>query len=76
MPPGTGQAINFLRPLARLRLNTARPAAELMRARKPWVRALLILLGWYVLFMSNLLYKRSQKLRPHPKPPLHRRFLS
>lgn len=33
-----------------------------MRARKPWVRALLILLGWYVLFISHLLYKLTKIL--------------
>ena len=32
----------------------ARPLGVAMRARKPWVRALLILLGWYVLFMTLL----------------------
>ena len=35
-----------LRPLARLRLIRARPVEVLMRARKPWVRLRLILLGW------------------------------
>ena len=38
-------ADRLLRPLARLRLITARPLGVLMRARKPWVRFLLILLG-------------------------------
>lgn len=32
----------------------ARPLGVAMRARKPWVRALLILLGWYVLFIKLL----------------------
>ena len=30
----------------------ARPLGVAMRARKPWLRALLTLLGWYVLFIA------------------------
>ena len=37
--------VNRARPLARRRLMTRRPALVAMRARKPWVRARLILLG-------------------------------
>ena len=39
------------RPLARRRFNTRRPAFVAIRARKPWVRARLILLGWNVRFI-------------------------
>ena len=37
--------VNRLRPLARRRLMTLRPPGVAMRARKPWVLFLLILLG-------------------------------
>jgi hypothetical protein len=50
------QTVNFLRPLARLRFKISRPAAVLMRARKPCVRLRLMRLGWYVLFMICLLH--------------------
>jgi hypothetical protein len=33
----------------------ARPALVFMRTRKPWVRARLVLEGWYVRFMINAL---------------------
>lgn len=51
-PPACGkdahaptQALRRLRPLARRRRRMARPLGVAIRARKPWVRALLILLG-------------------------------
>lgn len=44
--------VSLARPLARRRLSTSRPALVAIRARKPWVRARLILLGWYVRFMN------------------------
>jgi hypothetical protein len=49
-----GQTVNCLRPLARLRRKISRPAAVLMRARKPCTRLRLIRLGLYVLFMVRL----------------------
>lgn len=44
--------VNRLRPLARRRLRTLRPPGVSMRARKPCVRFLLMLLGWYVRFIE------------------------
>lgn len=43
--------VSCARPLARRRFRTRRPAFVAMRARKPWVRARLILLGWKVRFI-------------------------
>ena len=40
------------RPLRRRAVSTARPPVVFIRARKPWVRFRLILLGWYVRFMT------------------------
>jgi hypothetical protein len=40
-----GYGVNRTRPFARRRFKTSRPAFVAMRARKPWVRARLILLG-------------------------------
>ena len=37
--------VSLARPFARRRFNTRRPAFVAMRARKPWVRARLIVLG-------------------------------
>src|SRR5690606_30017252 len=48
---GTGnstQAERTLRPLARRRARILRPSAVFMRARKPWSRLRLRLLGWWV----------------------------
>src|SRR5690606_13825395 len=42
------QALRRLRPLARRRARTLRPSAVFMRARKPWSRLRLRLLGWKV----------------------------
>ena len=50
------RAVSFLRPLARRRFNTLRPFTVFMRARKPWRRRRLVLLGWYVLFISLQLH--------------------
>jgi hypothetical protein len=41
-----------LRPLARRRARTFRPAAVDIRSRKPWVRFRRRLCGWYVRFMG------------------------
>ena len=42
-----------LRPLARRRLNTARPDRVRIRVRNPWVRLRLLLWGWYVRFTTH-----------------------
>lgn len=47
-----GQADKLARPLARRRARTWRPFLVAIRARKPWVRARLIVLGWNVRFMG------------------------
>lgn len=47
------QAVNFLRPLARLLFTMRRPAAVDILLRKPCFLARLILLGWKVLFICN-----------------------
>lgn len=39
-------------PLARRLASTMRPPRVLLRSRKPWVRFLFRLLGWYVLFIG------------------------
>jgi hypothetical protein len=44
--------VSCARPFARRRFSTRRPAFVAIRARKPWVRARLILLGWNVRFMT------------------------
>jgi hypothetical protein len=46
--------VSRARPFARRRFRTRRPAFVAMRARKPWVRARLIVLGWNVRFMGLL----------------------
>src|SRR5699024_10205956 len=48
-----GLAARRLRPLARRALMIARPDLVAMRARKPWRRRRLILLGWNVRFMTE-----------------------
>jgi len=45
------QTVRRLRPLARRRDKTWRPFLVAIRARKPWVRARLRVLGWKVRFM-------------------------
>lgn len=47
------QAERRLRPLARRALMILRPPTVFMRARKPWLRARLRLLGWNVRFMAT-----------------------
>lgn len=49
---GVDYAVSSLRPLARRRFNTSRPALVAILARKPWVLFRLRTLGWKVLFMS------------------------
>ena len=49
-----GYIANLFRPLARLRFIIRRPPLVDMRFKKPWVRARLIRLGWYVLFIVRL----------------------
>lgn len=46
-------ATSRLRPLARRRERTLRPPGVFIRARKPWVRLRLMLLGWYVRFTTT-----------------------
>lgn len=48
---GCGQALRRARPFERRALRTLRPPLVVMRARKPWVRLRLTVLGWYVRFM-------------------------
>lgn len=50
------QALRRALPLRRRAANTARPPRVAFLARKPCVRARLILLGWYVLFMVRMLF--------------------
>jgi len=50
------QAVNFLRPLARLLFTMRRPAAVDILLRKPCFLARLILLGWKVLFICKSLF--------------------
>jgi hypothetical protein len=45
------QGVSRERPLARRALITLRPLRVAIRARKPWVRALLSRLGWKVRFI-------------------------
>src|SRR5690606_38276921 len=47
-PAATRQTARRARPLARRRARILRPSAVFMRARKPWSRLRLRLLGWYV----------------------------
>jgi hypothetical protein len=56
--------VNRARPLARRRLRTRRPALVAMRARNPWVRARLILLGWNVRFIACYLGHKPVKIEP------------
>src|SRR5690606_15248475 len=46
--PARDQALRRLRPLARRRARILRPPTVFIRARKPWSRLRLRLLGWYV----------------------------
>lgn len=55
LPMPANQTARRLRPLARRRDRTARPFLVAMRARKPWVRARLMVLGWKVRFMEGYL---------------------
>ena len=50
----TSQTVRRLRPLARRRLSTARPALVAMRTRNPCVFFRLRLFGWYVRFTAPL----------------------
>ena len=56
--------VNRARPFARRRLITRRPALVAMRARNPWVRARLILLGWNVRFIAWYLGHKPVKIEP------------
>ena len=49
------QADNSARPLRRREDRIERPARELMRARKPWVRERRRLLGWNVRLLKGSL---------------------
>ena len=52
--PGSAQAEIRVRPFARRRASTARPARVRMRIRKPWVFFRFRLFGWNVFFMTAL----------------------
>lgn len=47
------------RPLARRRQITARPAFVFIRARNPWVRLRLILLGWKVRLLITIILEKK-----------------
>ena len=49
------QTVSSWRPLSRRAFRMARPARVRIRARKPCVLALFLLLGWYVRFTKPLL---------------------
>ena len=53
--------VNLARPFARRRLSTSRPAFVAIRARKPWVRARFIVLGWNVRFITGYLGRKPAK---------------
>ena len=56
------QTVNLCRPLARLRAKTRRPAFELIRARKPWVRLRALLDGCRIVEdISNLRSKKPER---------------
>src|SRR5690606_36956597 len=59
-----GQALRRLRPLARRRARILRPSAVFMRARKPWSRLRLRLLGWKV----RLVAMAAALLEPAKRP--------
>lgn len=58
---GKAQTAKRLRPLARRRLMIARPFLVRMRTKKPCVRFRRVVLGWYVLFITVLLWKKVKK---------------
>ena len=60
----SGYGVSLARPLARRRLRTRRPAFVAIRARNPWLRARLILLGWYVRFIGLYPAARSAAAIP------------
>lgn len=51
------------RPLARRALITSRPPLVAMRARKPWLRLRLILLGWKVRFCFIIIPLKTGDLK-------------
>ena len=51
-PDNLAQGVRRARPLARRALMILRPLRVAIRARKPWVRARLIRLGWKVRFID------------------------
>lgn len=60
----SAQGVRRARPLARRRESTLRPLRVAIRARNPWSRARLILLGWYVRFIGCRGFGESQQFRP------------
>lgn len=60
-----GYGTSRTRPFARRRFRICRPALVAMRARKPWLRLRLRLLGWKVLFMAG---PRTGHGRPEKSP--------
>jgi len=66
-PFRSSDTVSFFRPLARLRVITARPLAVDILCLKPCLFVLLRRLGWYVLFMlATLFWDReiSRKMFP------------
>jgi len=63
-----------LRPFARRRLRTLRPAAVALRLRNPCSRFRRILLGWYVRFTTTASNgkKRGNQARRPPKSKINR----
>ena len=57
------EAASRFRPFARRRLRTARPALVELRLRKPWVRFLRSLEGWYVR-LGKVLLRPFGRRRP------------
>ena len=64
-PYGTSR----LRPFARRRLSTLRPAFVLILARKPWVFFRFLLLGWKVLFIFPPHFPRFKSHQPSTVHP-------
>lgn len=60
--------VSRTRPLARRALITLRPPRVAMRARKPWLRALLRRLGWNVRFMTVWIREANRRLITAPLP--------
>jgi hypothetical protein len=66
-PDNPAQGARRALPLARRALMILRPLRVCIRARKPWVRARLIRLGWKVLFIAAILYNGSRARQQDPR---------